>query len=460
MRKVKMNKKTVAKVLAGVMMMSAITATPHLMSNNRNEVLETSSPEAVRTLETSEVSMEVETRPSSINMMSRATTNVTSLATPTNVVVTNNDPFSVTVTFDKVEGATKYCVYYTDSNGIEKAVEKTTNKVTIAQLVPGETYTYRVEAMTKYRQVVSEQSAPVTNVNLIVEAPEITVTSLTQRDDGLYTYDINFNPITYMSDCNLYMCTDGVSFIKKASALAKSGLIRITGLEQGQTYYIKIQALKRVNDQIEYTPYSETLVVSIPMDEVEVSTEQPVVETPVDVTVDQPQIEIPTEVTEESEEEIIILPTVELTDEEKIALDGRMPAGNTYEAHCMAYDILDMVNAERASRGVAPLTMDPTYLEIASIRSQELVQSYSHTRPDGSSWSVLIRSYIPYPGACGENIAWGYRTASGFYGAWYKSNGHLRNMVSRNYNYVGIYIYKSPETGYYYATQDFGKYNK
>lgn len=86
--------------------------------------------------------------------------------------------------------------------------------------------------------------------------------------------------------------------------------------------------------------------------------------------------------------------------------------------------------------------MDSTLLEIASIRAREIVTLYSHTRPDGSSWSTLIRGYIKYPGVCGENIVWGYRTAAGFYGAWYKSNGHLKNMINPNYYYVGIYIPK------------------
>ena len=48
-----------------------------------------------------------------------------------------------------------------------------------------------------------------------------------------------------------------------------------------------------------------------------------------------------------------------------------------------AFQVLEIVNKERALEGAAPLTMDKDLLSTAMLRSAETVVSFSHTRPNG-----------------------------------------------------------------------------
>ena len=51
-------------------------------------------------------------------------------------------------------------------------------------------------------------------------------------------------------------------------------------------------------------------------------------------------------------------------------------------------DVLTLVNQERAKNGLAALSWGTTCEGAANTRARELVSSYSHTRPDGSSWQT------------------------------------------------------------------------
>ena len=57
-----------------------------------------------------------------------------------------------------------------------------------------------------------------------------------------------------------------------------------------------------------------------------------------------------------------------------------------------------MVNEERTAAGLNALTMDDSLSAAACVRAREIVTSFSHTRPDGSSFSTVAS------GAYGENI--------------------------------------------------------
>ena len=49
-----------------------------------------------------------------------------------------------------------------------------------------------------------------------------------------------------------------------------------------------------------------------------------------------------------------------------------------------AYQVLDLVNQERAKKNRNPVTMDKNLLECAMTRAEELTVYASHTRPNGS----------------------------------------------------------------------------
>ncbi|MBQ3293934.1 hypothetical protein IJG96_02265 [Candidatus Saccharibacteria bacterium] len=74
-------------------------------------------------------------------------------------------------------------------------------------------------------------------------------------------------------------------------------------------------------------------------------------------------------------------------------------------------DVLDLVNAERAKNGLTALEWGTTCEAAAAVRARELMTSYAHTRPDGSSWETAC----PLPesgGSSGENLMAGNAAVS------------------------------------------------
>jgi len=101
--------------------------------------------------------------------------------------------------------------------------------------------------------------------------------------------------------------------------------------------------------------------------------------------------------------------------------------------------VLDLVNAERAKAGLAPLSWDASNLAPgAAVRAQEIVGYFSHTRPDGTSCFTAIRN----PGRVGENIAAGQRTPQDVMNSWMNSSGHRANILNAGYTKLGVgYVY-------------------
>ena len=111
--------------------------------------------------------------------------------------------------------------------------------------------------------------------------------------------------------------------------------------------------------------------------------------------------------------------------------------------------VVSLVNIERAKVGLPTLTMSEDLNKAAQIRAKETVQSFSHTRPNGSSFSsVLKENGISYRGA-GENIAWGQRTPEAVVKAWMNSEGHRANILNKNFTAIGVGYYLNGSTPYW-----------
>lgn len=115
----------------------------------------------------------------------------------------------------------------------------------------------------------------------------------------------------------------------------------------------------------------------------------------------------------------------------------------------LAGQVLSLVNEERASRGLGAVRMDAELTRAACVRAGEIVQSFSHTRPDGTSWSTVSGS------AYGENIARGQQTAEKVMAAWMTSTGHRENILRASYGSIGVCAYSY--NGVMYWVQLFGK---
>lgn len=131
------------------------------------------------------------------------------------------------------------------------------------------------------------------------------------------------------------------------------------------------------------------------------------------------------------------------------------PGSRPGDADDYATQVLELVNAARVQEGLSPLVLDPAICAAASARSQEIIETFSHTRPDGSEcFTVFAEFGISYM-AAGENIAAGQKTPEAVMTAWMNSPGHRANILSPSFGKLGVGLVKT-ESGYkYYWTQLF-----
>lgn len=127
-------------------------------------------------------------------------------------------------------------------------------------------------------------------------------------------------------------------------------------------------------------------------------------------------------------------------------------AGKAYYSY--AFDVLELVNEERAKKGQKALVMDEEMLETAMKRAAETNIYFSHTRPDGS---VCFEVFPQDLWAYGENIAAGQPTPEDVMDSWMNSQGHRENILSSDYNVIGIGCYQAGDVLYW--VQVFGSKN-
>ncbi|WP_243109982.1 CAP domain-containing protein [Clostridium sp. E02] len=111
--------------------------------------------------------------------------------------------------------------------------------------------------------------------------------------------------------------------------------------------------------------------------------------------------------------------------------------------------VVDLVNTERAKEGLSPLTIDDNAAKAADIRAKEIQTKFDHTRPNGSSFSSVLRENgVSFSGA-GENIAWGQRSPQEVMTAWMNSAGHRANIMNPNFKHIGVGNQENSGTQYW-----------
>ncbi len=96
------------------------------------------------------------------------------------------------------------------------------------------------------------------------------------------------------------------------------------------------------------------------------------------------------------------------------------------------------------TQGIGKLAYDYNLEKIAMLRAAEIAIKFNHERPSGKDcFSAFKENGYKFKYA-GENIAYGYKTASKAFDAFLEANngyvgqGHRRNMLSTNYNVCAI----------------------
>ncbi len=116
--------------------------------------------------------------------------------------------------------------------------------------------------------------------------------------------------------------------------------------------------------------------------------------------------------------------------------------GTTDSSLSSAQQVVNLVNEERAKAGLPALTMQADITKAANVRAKEIKQKFSHTRPDGSSFSsALTQQGVSYR-TSGENIAYGQATPEAVMEGWMNSSGHRANILNRNFKNIGVGLYE------------------
>lgn len=123
-------------------------------------------------------------------------------------------------------------------------------------------------------------------------------------------------------------------------------------------------------------------------------------------------------------------------------------------------EVLDLVNEERSKNGLANLSWGTTCEEAANTRAKEIMESYSHTRPDGSSWSTAC-PLVNQDSWSGENLAAGNSAVSPktVVEAWMASEKHRENILNPNFTKLAVGFVFDPSSEYEtYWSQYFSNY--
>ena len=117
--------------------------------------------------------------------------------------------------------------------------------------------------------------------------------------------------------------------------------------------------------------------------------------------------------------------------------------------------MLNLLNQDRAANGLSPLALDPELSRIARIKSEDMRDKgyFAHESPTYGRAADMLRRFGYRFSAAGENIAH-HATVEKAQAAFMSSQGHRRNILSANWEKVGIGVCYD-RNGYIYATQLF-----
>ena len=206
-------------------------------------------------------------------------------------------------------------------------------------------------------------------------------------------------------------------------------------VQNGKVYKIVVSnGCQSVTQTATEQPSTQVTNPSTEQPKTQVTTEQPVTEKPV---AEKPVAEQPStgqeKTTEEKTEE-----KSDVTKPENPTADDKTSASMSEDQGAAAASVLNLVNQNRSSAGLHSLKLDSSLCAAAQIRANEIVSSFSHTRPDGRKFSTVLTDNGIRFTAAGENIAWGQRSPEEVMSAWMNSDGHRANIMNQTYTKLGV----------------------
>jgi uncharacterized protein YkwD len=123
-----------------------------------------------------------------------------------------------------------------------------------------------------------------------------------------------------------------------------------------------------------------------------------------------------------------------------IALGQTVLLQNTNLAAVLTPVLVDLTNADRQTRNISPLTLNPVLVHAAQMKANDMAAKgyFAHNSPDGLSpwhWFEQVGYKFMY---AGENLAVNFTESTDVERAWMDSPGHRANILNEKFTEIGI----------------------
>lgn len=115
-----------------------------------------------------------------------------------------------------------------------------------------------------------------------------------------------------------------------------------------------------------------------------------------------------------------------------------------------AQEAARLISAYRATKGLGPVTVDPTLMAIATVHSDRMARDnkMAHVLPGEGSYTQRIAAGGFRASMAAENVAAGQGSLAEVLDAWKKSPGHNANLLLPNVSKIGIALAVAPDSTY------------
>lgn len=122
-------------------------------------------------------------------------------------------------------------------------------------------------------------------------------------------------------------------------------------------------------------------------------------------------------------------------------------------------DIINLVNREREKHGKKALSKSEKLCQSANLKAEDMRDKayFDHVTPDGMQFWIFVEKAGYKYKTVGENLAEGYFSAEEVHQAWMESEGHRSNILSDDFEEIGIAVIPFEQDGgkSYLAVQHF-----
>ena len=124
-------------------------------------------------------------------------------------------------------------------------------------------------------------------------------------------------------------------------------------------------------------------------------------------------------------------------------------AGSTVQAD----EVLELVNKERSKAGLKALVLADDLTNVATLKAKDMRDKgyFDHTSPTYGSPFEMMRQFGVQYSSAGENIAAGQKTAQEVMNSWMNSSGHRANILSKDYEQLGVGYVEGGSYGTYWV---------